>query len=297
MACSYPITIERNGKHELVPCSKCINCIQRKRGEWSFRLLQEQKSSDNSTFLTLTYNEKNLPDDNQLSKKELQRYFKRVRTENAKLKYYAVGEYGSKNGRAHYHAIVFNCDTDSLVNKWSKRTETVNYNTGEITPGDNEPLGIVSCDEVNEASIHYVTGYITSKYGTIDEKTGKSIDTWDAETIRPFSLMSKGLGKSYLKHNTKLHKRNFSTETRREGGIKQNLPRYYRDKIFSSDKDEVLAKMGFVQFSEKEILAWRNQVQQTFNMLKFSKDDITAEFKKRQYRKNLVKSQIKKKTL
>ena len=68
MACSYPITLVRNGRHELVPCGRCINCIQRKRAEWSFRLLIEHQNSKSAHFLTLTYNEENIPKNGQLDK-------------------------------------------------------------------------------------------------------------------------------------------------------------------------------------------------------------------------------------
>lgn len=166
MACSYPITIrdklrgtDITPKMILVPCGKCINCIQRKRAEWSFRLLQELKISQKSTFLTLTYNENSIPKNNKLEKKILQNYFKRVRVTERDLKYYAVGEYGTKTLRPHYHAIVFGCDNNTLVDQWHN-TESSN----------KDVLGFVTCDTVTEASIHYVTGYVISKYGKIDEK-------------------------------------------------------------------------------------------------------------------------------
>ena len=89
---------------------------------------------------------------------------------------------------------------------------------------------------VNEATIHYVTGYITEKYGTMDEKTGKSINTWGADDIRPFAMMSKGLGKIYLKHNTKFHKSNFTTITTKKGGQKIPIPRYFKEKIFTEEE-------------------------------------------------------------
>ncbi|WNK13238.1 MAG: replication initiator protein [Microvirus sp.] len=262
MACNYPITILRKGRHELVPCGKCINCIQRKRSDWSFRLLQEQKISVLSTFLTLTYNEKYVKP---LSRNELQRYFKRIRVSQKDLKYYAVAEYGTMGLRPHYHAIVFNCNNDILVKQWNNVE-------------NHEPLGFVTTDQVTEASIHYVTGYVTAKYGKMDEKTGKMIDTWDNKDLRPFALMSKGLGKIYLKHGKKFHKDNFTTTTIKEGGQKQLLPRYYRDKIFTDEEKELLNEKLQKEMSKIQLTP-------------------TEEFKKREYKKQVIKTQIKRKTL
>ena len=132
-----------------------------------------------------------------------------------------------------------------------------------------ESIGFVTCDPVNEATIHYVTGYVLKKHGDTDEKTGKAIPkisvdqntgeikNWSALDLRPFAQMSKGLGKIYLKHNTKFHKSKMTTETRKEGGIITNIPRYYRDKIFYRRRKKVLnerlqEKMKKLQVTSEE---------------------------------------------
>lgn len=287
MACSYPITIrdklkgtDINPRMILVPCGKCINCIQRKRADWSFRLLQELKISEKATFLTLTYNEENFPTNGKLEKKALQSYFKRVRSAEPRLKYYAVGEYGSLNHRPHYHAIVFNCDNSTLVDKW-------------CVPGasDRTSIGFSTCDTVTEASIHYVTGYVIEKYGKIDEKTGKSINTWSNRDIAPFAIMSKGLGKIYIKHNTKFHKSNFTTETTKEGGQKQLIPRYYRDKIFSEEEKKIL--VNELQKKMSRINDESQYDRDTGELI----GNANEEFAERKYKKLIVKNQINKKQL
>ena len=273
MPCSYPITIRDNKRgtditpvFRLVPCGYCISCVQRKRADWSFRLHQEAKNSILKTFLTLTYDEKHKPSSGSLDKKELQKYFKRVRNTCKELKYYAVGEYGTKGKRPHYHAIVFNVPNDVLVSKWTES------NNSEILKG------FVSTDEVNEATIHYVTGYITKKYGEMDPVTGKFDNKWDSETLRPFALMSKGLGKIYLKHNAKYHKSKFTTETRKEGGQKAVIPRYYKDKIFTEEERKLLAAIMAEKIENEPI-------------------DPEVEFSKRQYNKTVIQKQILNKKL
>lgn len=229
--CDFPITLKRGlFIGDVVPCGRCISCIESKRAGWSFRLNQELKDSITSTFLTLTYDENHLPKSGKLDKRDLQRYFKRVRKTTRKLRYYAVGEYGDENHRPHYHAIVFDADNSTLLYQWKD--------------GEGEPKGRVSTDTVTEASIHYVTGYVGNKYGKLDPKTGKQTKGWSVDDIRPFSIMSKGLGKRYIKYATKYHKSNFTTQTIKEGGQKTNIPRYYRDKIFSESEIKELGRIN-----------------------------------------------------
>lgn len=239
MGCFNPQFIKRPQGIEMVPCGRCIACAERSRAQWTFRLKQELKASTEAYFGTLTYNNEHLPVHYKLKyngqekpsvrKTDLVNYFKRVRNEEKNLKYYAVAEYGPGSSRPHYHFIAFNARPDTLVNKWSKRV------------GKNiEDIGFVKLGTVTDASIHYVTGYVHSKYADYDKKTGTK-KTWSLETIRPFSIMSKGLGKIYLKHNEKLHKDNFSTTTNIEGNYVE-LPRYYRKKLFE-DNDKELKKL------------------------------------------------------
>lgn len=46
-----------------VPCGKCENCIKRRRMEWSFRLEEEMKHSKTCYFVTITYDNENVPYD------------------------------------------------------------------------------------------------------------------------------------------------------------------------------------------------------------------------------------------
>jgi len=224
MRCEYPITLNREKNHilparnDFVPCGKCIPCIERIRASWSFRIAVEEKLSESSTFLTLTYSDDYLPKDNQVSKAEVQKYIKRLRHKAPKLKYYFVGEYGENYQRPHYHAIIFNVSKDDLIDEWKEKDES---------------KGIVTTDIVSPASIHYVTGYINKKYGKLDEKTGKQIP--ELERLRSFALMSKGLGKKYIKYAAKFHKSNLTLQSNLNGN-QTTIPRYYRDSIFDDDE-------------------------------------------------------------
>lgn len=171
-----------------VPCGRCIACrIQRTR-EWTERIMSESFYHPCSCFVTLTYEDKYLPlaDSGRqtLVKKHLQGFFKRLRSDMAyskderKIRYYAVGEYGENFQRPHYHAIIFGLDP-------KKDKELIE---------DQWPYGFVSLGDVSYESAQYVAGYVQKKlYGQREEEY--------EDSLPPFSLMSKNLGKQFVLEN------------------------------------------------------------------------------------------------
>lgn len=220
MPCMTPIFIQipdRAGRTP-VPCGRCVACLQSRRGDWTYRLLEEERRSKTSTFLTLTYQDKYLPTvhgEPSLLMADLQSYFKRVRKKARELKYYAVGEYGEHYQRPHYHAIVFNAANELLQEKWTK---------------NNEPIGFVSTDQVSQASIHYVTKYI------LNSKTG-----WGYKKSKPFATMSNSLGKDYIEVNKDAHRETLNDQVVYPGGSKQRMPRYYKTAIFNEQEIKIMA--------------------------------------------------------
>jgi hypothetical protein len=234
MACLYPINIKvvKDGVYKgraNVPCGRCAGCLMARRNEWTFRILQEHKTANEAAFVTLTYQNKYLPKNNgtpTLKKEDLQKYFKRVRKRTAaKFRYYAVGEYGEKYNRPHYHIIAFNVKPEILVDSWQSPS-------GEL-------IGKVTVDPVTQGTIHYCTKYITgNKYYGYKKK------------IKPFALMSKGLGKNYIDENAEYHRRKMNSEVTYKGGRKQIMPRYYRQKIYSDEEREEIGKRNLQKAME-----------------------------------------------
>ncbi len=104
-----------------LPCRKCPGCVVNKANDWATRAVIEASAWKNNCFLTLTYNEKNLPKRRNLCKKDMQDFWKRLRKRisgieswNYKgkieypIRFFYAGEYGPKTFRPHYHAGVFN---------------------------------------------------------------------------------------------------------------------------------------------------------------------------------------------
>ena len=216
-----------------VPCGQCINCKKRRSRNWVFRLEQETKVSSSVSFLTLTYADEHLPKSENgfatLVKKDFQLFMKKLRIEcptskkQNRIKYFAVGEYGEKKDRPHYHAVLFNVphqlirDPLKIDKTWDKGIIQLEYPRN------------------NAKTTNYVTGYITKQ--TFERRdyinTNTGLITTD-DRLKEFSLMSKGMGINYLTPQMKQYFRNTKTFVIvKENGELVSMPRYYKNKIFT----------------------------------------------------------------
>ena len=96
-----------------LPCGQCIGCRLERSRQWATRLMKELRLHNHASFITLTYDDNNLPKtadgvptlclrDMQLFLKSLRKHFQPVQ-----LRYFQCGEYGEKTQRPHYHMILF----------------------------------------------------------------------------------------------------------------------------------------------------------------------------------------------
>lgn len=223
MQCISPITIKAKQvishemyAHHLVPCNKCEACHKRRASQWVFRLQQELKRSSSAHFLTCTYTDTSLTHTKDgrptLNYSDHQKFIKRLRKScgnSQPLKYYAVGEYGEKFERPHYHYIMFNLPDASQSN-----LEAIWTN------------GIVDIGSVTAGAMAYVTGYINKKVISSYIK---------GETRLPErSFMSKGLGQNYLTPATKsYYERKLLPYLHTTSGNKIPMPRYYKEKLYN----------------------------------------------------------------
>jgi len=238
MRCPTPIRIatdiqQTEDEKMLVPCGRCVFCLEQKRAEWTYRIMQELKNSYSAYFLTLTYDDEHVPIGEYnatLHKKDVQDFLKRLRkkqdyiltnseimlktTFKQKIRYYLVGEYGAKTLRPHYHTIIFNI-IPQVINEIEKI-----WKNGHIAIGT-----------VTQSSIHYTTKYMINKEMTVPG------------TEKPFALMSRrpGIGAGYLDSHSKYHKESQVDYVRSNGYI-QKMPRYYKYKIFTKDEINTYSK-------------------------------------------------------
>lgn len=221
--------MKKNDTYIPLPCGKCPPCLARRASGWSLRLMAEDRVSDSSHFITLTYDSATLPLTRNgymsLSKRHFQLFVKRLRKSMGKyysihpaevqerrpLRYYACGEYGGKGSRPHYHIIFFNVLLPLIQEAWGH--------------------GHVHYGTVTALSVGYTLKYMCKQ---------KRIPLHSNDDRLPeFSLMSKKLGINYLTpamlswHKADLDNRVYATIL---DGKKVALPRYYKNKIYSPEE-------------------------------------------------------------
>lgn len=113
--CFTPISIpnkEREEAFHIVPCGQCIGCRLNRAESWTARMIHEAQLHEHNSFITLTYNDDNLPPDGSLAPDDVTRFFKRLRKYlgGKKILYYYCGEYGEQLSRPHYHIALFGYD-------------------------------------------------------------------------------------------------------------------------------------------------------------------------------------------
>lgn len=212
-----------------VPCGKCPNCLESRRGDWSLRLAIELEHSTGAHFVTLTYNDENIYINENgapsVLKKDMQDYMKRLRkTTTTKLRYYTIGEYGTKTQRPHYHILLFNYPKGKdhhITTSWLGKGHT---KVGTVTA----------------ASIHYVTKYHVNK-------------SHFPELANPsFALMSQGIGKDYIKTHKNYHDGNINKAYYTDlGGTPRRLPRYLKDKLYNKkERRQIVSKYEKLQIKK-----------------------------------------------
>lgn len=215
-----------------ISCGQCIGCRLDWAGDWAARCEKEAKLYEHNRFITLTYDDAHLPigggDRSTLVKRDYQLFMKRLRKAyptNA-IRFFAVGEYGEVNQRAHFHALLFNHHfPDERLWKPSKRFPLYLSQHLQELWGH----GFTSVGSVSFQSAAYVARYVIKKL------TGKRSDYLDRE--RPFVLMSRrpGIGSAWFeKYKDEIYPKGELVVG--EGKLRRT-PRYFDNKYREWDPD------------------------------------------------------------
>ena len=258
------IVFDETRKHDIVrslnlPCGQCIGCRLERSRQWAMRCMHEAQMHEENCFITLTYNQENLPHDNSLDHSHFQRFLKRLRKSlpHKQIRFYMAGEYGSNFGRPHYHACIFGWSpTDKKLFKRTKSGSNI-YTSEHLErcwslknkiTGAYEPIGFSSVGDVTFESAAYVARYIVSKQtGKIDPNHYHWCDlqTGELKFMKPeYNRMSlrTAVGKEwYKRYKSDVYPHDYVVVR----GKKMKPPKYY-DKLYQNDNpyeyDELLYK-------------------------------------------------------
>lgn len=244
---SLKIAFSPPGDPLQLPCGQCIGCRLDRSLQWACRCMHEASLYDDNCFITLTYDDDNLPVDGSLDKSHFQKFMKRLRKRfrGRSIRYYHCGEYGDKFGRPHYHACLFNFDfTDKEL--FSVRKGVRLYTSGVLS--DLWKFGVSSVGDLTFESAAYVARYCLKKkngadaeyyYERIDEDTGEIL------FLEPeYTTMSRrpGIGHSWF---SEFSSDVFPWDEVIVRGRVSKPPRYYDSKYEIMDPD------GFAEMKEK----------------------------------------------
>lgn len=194
-----------------LPCGYCITCQEEKARQWAVRIHHEAQMHESNSFVTLSYDDEHLPPNNSLRFDDLYGFWKRLRTHlkrkhEAKLKFFAAGEYGDLTQRPHYHACIFGQDFTEGATR---------------VRGGDQPLwtcawlanlwghGFVAVGQLTFETARYTASYVVKKlvqkqrYCYVDETTGELI-----ALEQPRASMSKNIARSWWnihRHHVSAH--------------------------------------------------------------------------------------------
>jgi hypothetical protein len=214
-----------------IPCGNCIECRQSKARAWRVRLCEEIKDKARVHFVTLTFNTPSLVKllaeiqendktiygyhlDNQVVKLAVRRFRERWRKRTGKsIKHWLVSELGKEGTEhVHVHGFLWTENPSEIAATWA-------YGYTRIGA------------YVNERTVNYCVKYVTKT----DELH---------RHYKPIILTTPGIGRRYLDTDNARGNRFHGDNTRQHyttrQGIKINLPKYLRDKIYTDDEREQL---------------------------------------------------------
>lgn len=148
MLCKSPYML---GGEVPIGCGQCLPCRINRRRQWMWRQYLEALTHEESSFVTMTYDDAHLPEGGNLSKKDAELWLKRFRRAIApkRIRFYLCGEYGENTLRPHYHASIFGAGVkyvDQMYNAWKKCTMD-NFHVYEFS----------------ELTAQYTSGYVVKK--------------------------------------------------------------------------------------------------------------------------------------
>lgn len=239
------------GKFVEVPCGKCLGCRLDYARFWASRCYLESLEFKDNYFITLTYDDDHLPENNSLVVDDIMTFIKRLRNyfhnyfKHDNIRYLLCGEYGEQSLRPHYHLIVFNVplydlDINFPYDDNGKTMITQHVKNGHVYYYSDLihalwSKGNVLIGDVTLDSCGYVARYVTKK------QTGKASKFYkDFNLVPPFIRMSTRPGIAYnyfIKNYKQIYKYDCVIVPGRSGPVRLKPGRYFDKLLFKVDPD------------------------------------------------------------
>lgn len=213
--------------------------------------MHESQCHAASSFITLTYDDENLPKDESLEPHAIPNFIRTLRdrlryqgkklgAEPPEISYYGCGEYGDMFARPHYHIALFGTDFPDAVELHSMHGGRYSRLIEQLWPNGSHFVGNLTFE-----SAQYVAGYVIKKitgkhakrhYTVLDPRTGEL-----QEREPEFARMSRNpaIGRRFQERYADSLKQHDSVIAR---GREMALPRYY-DKRLELDDPELMEEI------------------------------------------------------
>jgi len=193
--------LSTDGQYMELSCGQCASCRANRARDWAIRCVHESQMHtrrvgrghiQKGCFITLTYNDQELPSDGNLDVSHWQNFAKKLRRDVGPFRFLHCGEYGDRTGRPHYHACLFGIDFTEDRYEWNSSADhhITRSETLEATWG----RGFCTIGPLNYATARYTAGYVVKKL----RKNQR--EYFDVQAKPEYITMSRrpGLGKSWF---------------------------------------------------------------------------------------------------
>ena len=213
-------------KSAYLPCGKCIGCRLTYSRDWAIRCVHEAQMHKNNSFITLTFKSEELvkrENPFSLNMRDFQLFMKRLRKKHKNIRFFHSGEYGEKNLRPHYHALIFGYDfPDKKFHKKSKGHNLyISDELQKLWPYGHSYIGSLNYDTASYTA-RYIVKKVTGDQAE-DHYWRTNPETGEMDQIEPeYATMSRG-------NNLP------STDPRHTRGIGYSWFQKYKSDIFPHD--------------------------------------------------------------
>lgn len=251
----------KNVDIQKIPCGQCIGCRLEYSRQWANRITLEAKkySPEICWFLTITYNDENLPTKTTknektgeiiqgctLKKEDLTLFMKRLRRHyeykynHQGIRFYAAGEYGETTQRPHYHICIFNMPIHTELVK------VKNNKLGQAIWTNKEIEEIWGKGFIALAKQSWETAAYTARYMLKKQKGDSAEWYYNSKAIIPeFTQMSRkpGIGREYYELNKEEIYKNDEIALKKGKKVQTIKPPRYYDTLYDIDNHDMMEEI------------------------------------------------------